>query len=168
MSQVILKWNPAISSYTMERYLMELRMLNEGYGVPFNWSVHDHDKIHKNDRYYLLKLGYGQQGIVSTGTITSEPYRDEDWSGKGRETYYVNLRPDMMLNPDAMPILTSEELTRNVKGEFNWYKGHSGIVLTTEEAEEVGFLWMDLCTKANGIVEKALSATTHDKVFVRK
>ena len=33
-------------------------------------------------------------GICMVGTFASEPYQDEDWSGKGRVTYYADLDID--------------------------------------------------------------------------
>ena len=111
MKTVIFKWNPAFSSYSMMHYLNDLNYLRE-YGLfDYNWSVWDWQQIHEGDRFYMVKVGrYGQTGIVASGEITSDPYKDEDWSGKGRETYYVDFEPDVLLNPDALPILTCREL----------------------------------------------------------
>ena len=90
MKTVILKWNPAVSSYSMLHYLSDIRMLNVSGLSDFNWSVWDYEQIHEGDKYYWLKVGQcGQVGIVGAGTITSEPYTGEDWSGKGIKTYYV-------------------------------------------------------------------------------
>lgn len=139
MKTVILKWNPAFSSYSMEQYLAEMREAREGY-FNFNWSVWNHDQIHEGDRFYWVKLGYGQTGIVGMGTISSDPYSGEDWSGKGRQTFYVDLEPQLLLNPDGLPILTAFQLDKELPS-FDWHKGHSGVVLSDEEAQKLNQLW---------------------------
>jgi len=140
MSTVIFKWNPSFSSYSMFYYLHSIVNCNCGDIEDYNWSVWDYDKIHKGDRYYWLKLGPGAVGIVGTGTITSEPYQGEDWSGKGRTTYYVDFKPELLLNPDALPILTSSTLSERIP-DFEWDHGHSGLVLNRVQAERLDKLW---------------------------
>ena len=41
----------------------------------------------------MLKVGNGNTGIVMSGIIVSQPYKDEDWSGKGRDVRYVRMIP---------------------------------------------------------------------------
>jgi len=140
MATVILKWNPNFSSYSMFRYLHDIVVLNhQGYGN-FNWSVWDYDKVHAGDRFYFVKLGYGATGIIGTGHITSDPYVAEDWTGKGRKTYYADYEPELLLNPDALPILTNMMLTARIP-DFSWDHGHSGLVLNEEQAETLDRLW---------------------------
>ena len=143
MKTVIFKWNPAFSSYSMMHYLNDLNYLRE-YGLfDYNWSVWDWQQIHEGDRFYMVKVGrYGQTGIVASGEITSDPYKDEDWSGKGRETYYVDFLPDVLINPDALPILTCRELAAAIP-DFEWDRGHSGLVLTDEQAARLDILWQE-------------------------
>ena len=147
MKTVILKWNPAFSSYNMHHYLSDLIDMVTEYEPDYNWSVWDWNQIHEGDRFFWVKVGmYGQTGIVASGKITSEPYKDEDWSGKGRETYYVDFLPDVAINPDALPILSCKELA-NAIPDFEWDKGHSGLVLTDEQAEKLEQVWADFLAK---------------------
>ena len=137
MATVIFKWNPEISSYEMGRYLYDLRNLNFECSDNFNWSVWEYNKVHNGDKFYMLKVGqYGQVGILMGGLVTSEPYQDEDWSGQGRPTYYVDYCPDFMLNPDAFPIISCEMLETEIP-DFDWRKGHSGLMLNDEQAEKL-------------------------------
>ena len=147
MKTVILKWNPAFSSYSMLHYLNDMYTLREEGVSDYNWSVWDWNQIHKGDRFFWVKVGmYGQTGIVASGTITSEPYKDEDWSGKGRETYYVDFLPDVLLNPDALPILTCAELEKTIP-DFEWAKGHSGMVLNDEQVQKLEEVWAAFLAK---------------------
>ena len=163
MKTVILKWNPAFSSYSMLRYLYDMRELNLHNRFDYNWSVWDYDQIHKGDRFYWLKVGqYGQIGIVGMGTVTSAPYTGEDWSGKGRETYYVNFFPELLLNPDALPILTADELTAAIP-DFEWTGGHSGLVLTDAQAARLDALWADFLARNADPFDRAAALPRGDR-----
>lgn len=142
MATVILKWNPAFSSYSMKSFLIDLSYCKEDGNdcVGYNWSVRDYDRIHEGDEFYWVKVGFGQTGIVGHGTITSDPYEGEDWSGRGRRTFYVNFEPDILVNPDALALLTCRELSEAVP-DFEWDKGHSGLVLNDVQAERLGHAW---------------------------
>lgn len=136
MNTVILKWNPAISSYNMIRFLQNIvREDNEG-----NWSIWEYDRVHKGDRFFMLKVGNGATGIVSYGRLTSDPYVSADWSGQGRKVYYCDLYHDIMISPATFSILSSEQL-EDAMPDFDWHKGHSGAVLSPEQAAVFGKLW---------------------------
>ncbi|MBP5364577.1 MAG: hypothetical protein J6Y82_01465 [Bacteroidales bacterium] len=167
MNTVILKWNPAFSSYTIGHYLSDLYKVINFKEFDYNWSVWDHDKIHTGDRVFWVKLGFGQVGIVASGSITSEPYQDEDWSGHGRETYYVDFKPDVMINPDTLPILTSQDLTARIP-DFDWYRGHSGLVLNEHQAATLESVWHEFLTRNQGYWQKALEARGRDQLWMEK
>lgn len=164
---VILKWNPSFSSYEMFSYLMDLRQANisNGLDVDFDWSVFEHEKIHEGDRVFWVKLGYGQTGIVASGYVIGEPYEGEDWSGKGRETYYVNFEPDVMLNPDTLPILSTQTLSEKIP-DFEWNKGHSGMVLSSEQAKKLEKLWDDFLRDNESLFQHAIVQQHDDQIYV--
>ena len=138
---VILKWNPSISSYKMDQFEEELDLIDDGFIIDdANWSVWEYDKAKNGDKFYMLKVGPGVNGIVMCGVLTSEPYQCEDWSGKGRTVYYMDMGITEMIHPDRCPILTSEELAKAIP-DFDWNGGHSGVVLTQEQAQKLNALW---------------------------
>ncbi len=124
---VILRWNPGISSVSMFNFLLDISN-EEPWG---NWSIWEHNRVRQGDRFFLLKVGYGTTGIVATGKLTSEPCMDEDWSGRRRQIYYCDYCADVMINPDALPILETNQL-EDIIPEFDWHNGHSGEVLHPE------------------------------------
>ena len=136
MNTIILFWNPAISSYTIERLREDL----ENYEYVSNWSVWEHEKAHKGDRFFMVRCGEGKTGICMSGRFRSEPYLDEDWSGKGREVYYMDLRADTVIDPDILPILSTEVLSENIPS-FDWSGGHSGRLLSDRKAKKLEKLW---------------------------
>ena len=140
---VVLMWNPSISSYTMERFEDDLRDMTDG-GAPedFNWSVWDYENAKEGDRFFMVKVGPGTNGIVMSGVFTSEPYQDEDWSGKGKKVFYMDMQINEMIHPDRCPIITSEKLAAEIP-DFNWTRGHSGQILSEEQADKLTMLWND-------------------------
>lgn len=137
----ILMWNPFISSYTMARFEDDLEYLSDVKSIEdFDWDVWEYEKAKEGDKFYLIKVGPGVNGVVMAGTFTSNPYKSEDWSGKGRERYYMKMDIDIMIHPDKCHLLTSELLAREIP-DFTWDKGHSGIMLVDEQAKKIDELW---------------------------
>lgn len=136
MKTFILFWNPGISSYTIERLREDL---DEEQHVS-NWSVWEHKKAHKGDRFFMVRCGEGKTGICMSGFFSSEPYQDEDWSGKGREVYYMDLMADIVIDPDILPILSAEILSQKIPS-FDWSGGHSGRLLPAKDAKKLERMW---------------------------
>ena len=137
----VLMWNPSISSYTMSRFEDDLEALTDGCTLEdFDWDVWDYEKAHEGDKFYLVKVGPGVNGVVMAGTFISDPYKYEDWSGKGRERYYMQMDIKTMIHPDKCHLLTSDLLAREIP-DFIWDKGHSGLMLNDEQARKMDELW---------------------------
>ena len=137
----ILMWNPSISSYTMERFEEDLIEMANGWELEdFNWSVWDYENAREGDAFYMVKVGPGSNGVVMSGTFTSDPYQGEDWSGKGRKVFYMDMAVKEMIHPYRSPILTSEKLATEIP-DFVWTGGHSGQMLTEEQADKLNQLW---------------------------
>lgn len=141
MATVIFKWNPAFSSYSMKAFLTDLVNCKNDY-MNYDWSVWDYDRINEGDEFYWVKVGLGQTGIVGHGFITSAPHEGQDWSGKGRRTFYVDFEPDVVINPDALPLLSCRQLAEAIP-DFGWSMGHSGLVLDDNQAERLEGIWAD-------------------------
>ena len=146
MNTIILFWNPGISSYTIERLREDL----SNHAHVSNWSVWEHEKAHKGDRFFMVRCGDGKTGICMSGRFRSEPYRGEDWSGKGREVYYMDLLADVVIDPDACPILSTAEL-QSLIPEFKWDGGHSGRLLPEKDALVLEDKWIDFLDEHNEI-----------------
>lgn len=137
MKTYILFWNPAISSYKLEDFQREMADLNN---ADMNWSVWEYENACAGDRFFMVRCGSGKTGICMSGYFSSDPYKDEDWSGRGRVTYYMDLEPDYMINPDYLPILSTLDLVRDVPG-FDWNGGHSGRLIDSKLAEKLEAIW---------------------------
>jgi len=140
-SAVILRWNPAFSSFGTGSLGYSLGEMNAHPRGHMDWSVFDYKHVRKGDECYLLKVGAGPVGICLYGKILTAPYKGDDWSDKGRRAIrYVDLRPKVCINPLCLPILSTSDLETAIP-DFNWRTGHSGECLTPEQSRKLKRLW---------------------------
>lgn len=133
-------WNPAISTYKIEHFEDELQHLHLGITTDYNWSIHEHDKVEDGDRFYMVRCGQGNTGIVMSGTLVGTPYCGQDWAGRGRKRYYMDMNPDYYVNTDKVEYLSTEQLLRELPG-FDWTGGYAGRVLPEQLARKLETLW---------------------------
>ncbi len=135
----ILRWNPAISSYTLARYCEAV--LEYGDSFSMNWSIYEYQDAKKGDLFYMLREGDGENpGIVFRGVFASDPYEGDDWAGSDRKRYYVDIDCMDAISPFDPPHITDEELTAAIP-EINWQRGHSGQLITPQQADKLSELW---------------------------
>ena len=139
MKTFILFWNPAISDVTPEDWQ---KKIDREDIFDCSWAVWDHDQAdNAEERFFMVRCGEGNTGICQSGRFCSKPYQFEDWSGKGREVYYVDLDVEVMIDSEHCPVLTTDILQREMP-DFDWTGGHSGRVLPPEYAEKLESLWV--------------------------
>ena len=139
MKTFILEWDPAISNYKDEDFKEDIGFLEFG---DFNWSVREHESARSGDNFYMVRCGKAPTGIVMKGFFTSAPYRGKDWSGRGREVYYMDLRPTFMVCPDHPKGLLSTGVLEKAMPAFEWNGGHSGRELPESYREIMDGLWV--------------------------
>ena len=72
----ILMWNPAFSSYKLDKFREELDDLIGGWDVEFNWSVWDWKDAEEGDKFFLVRVGRdGNTGVVMSGEFSSNPWQ---------------------------------------------------------------------------------------------
>lgn len=140
MKTFILFWNPAISTWKLEDCKSMIDREESFNSFDSIWSVWEHEQAHEGHRFFMVRCGEGNTGICESGHFSSEPHRGEDWSGKGREVYYVELDIDVMIDTESCPILTTDILQREMP-DFDWTGGHSGRVLPAKYEEKIESLW---------------------------
>ena len=52
----------------------------------------------------------------------------------------MDMEIEEMIHPDRCPLLTSERLAEEIP-DFVWNGGHSGQLLTPEQADKLAILW---------------------------
>lgn len=140
---LILRWNPAISSYTMQRLDEDMEAwANGAWEEDFGWSVSDWQRARKGDRFFLVRVGEGATGLFAAGRFTSDPYPGYDGPGMGQEVYYMNLSFEAVFHPERAEIITTEELEREIPA-VDWRKGDSGELVDADTADRLELKWRD-------------------------
>ena len=88
----------------------------------------------------MIRVGEGQTGAVWRGVFTSDPYKSDDWSGKCREVYYMDMDIYELNEPDSDAFIPTAKLQEAIP-ELDWNKGHSGQLLTAKQANILDRLW---------------------------
>lgn len=153
----ILMWNPDISSVTLDDHRYGIAHMLTEY---FNWSVWDHEKAKCGDRFFLVRVGKGNTGIVMSGVFDSHPYEAGDWSDKGRRVFYMDMLPNVILDPEKASMVTIGELQKVIPS-FDWTGGHSGRLLAKEDAIKLESMWSDFLAEhsenADGITMNVIN-----------
>lgn len=134
----LLRWNPAISSFKLSDYREATQDCS--YGFRFNWSVYEWENAHLGDRFFMLRTGDENAGIVFRGVFTSEPFPGDDWAGKGRQRYYMDMNCFDCVPADELPPVNIDVLEKGIPN-INWQRGHSGQLLSDEDARKLEELW---------------------------
>lgn len=150
----VLMWNPAISSVKMEDHVKSIPNLLTEY---YNWSVYEYQEAKKNDRFVLIRCGQGKTGLVMSGIFDSNPYQAGDWSGKGRKVFYMDMTPNFIADPEEAEIITTQQLQEAIP-TFDWSGGHSGRLLTEEQARQLEDLLAPYLSKfVNNVDEETVN-----------
>ena len=135
----LLRWNPTISSFKLDDYRDVLSKYPDGFSG-MNWSVYEWEEAHKGDHFYMLRTGDDKAGIVFRGVFTSDPYPGEDWAGNGKQRYYMDMDSYDCVPADVQSPIGIEELEKAVP-DIDWRRGHSGQLLSEEDADKLDELW---------------------------
>ena len=133
MKTYIMRWNPEISSSKIEKFREALNKWPMGFQG--NWSIYEWEKAEHGDEYYMIRVGNGPNGVVFVGQFLSDPYEDDDWDGTDKKRHYVDISIEHPCDPDY-PYITIEQLSALIP-EIDWSRGHSGQLLTDEQAKKL-------------------------------
>lgn len=135
----LMRWNPAISSFTEKDY--EECVENRMHGMfRMNWSIREWEEARRGDFFYMLRTGDEKAGIVFSGQFTSDPYPGDDWAGSSRRRMYVDMICMNPVEPGTKPSLSLERLQKEIPSS-DWTKGHSGILLSDNMAKRLDKIW---------------------------
>ena len=142
----------------MQDHVDGIQMIHTGY---FNWSVYEWERAKMGDRFYMIRVGEGNTGVVMSGIFTSQPYASQDWNPNrnSRKIYYMDMKPNFIVNPEAQAIITTEQLQDAIP-DFEWRKGHSGQLLSSEQAKKLEELFADYIQKMLDVDDETNVAMT--------
>lgn len=123
----LMRWNPAISSFTEKDY--EECVENSVHGMfRMNWSIREWEEARRGDFFYMLRVGDDKAGIVFSGQFVSDSYPADDWAGSTKRRMYVDLVCMNSAEPGVKLSVTLDKLQKVIPA-FEWEKGHSGILI---------------------------------------
>ena len=131
----LMRWNPAISSFSESDYEKCLENMERGM-FRINWSIYEWEEARVGDMFYMMRVGDKKAGIVFSGIIASDPYVMDDWAGTTKRRLYVDLVCLNAVAPGEKPLITLDMLQTAIP-EINWAKGHSGVLLSENVAEKL-------------------------------
>ena len=137
MKTFILFWDTNVSEYTVEDFQEDIDSFDD-YDTP--WKVWEHDDASCGDRFFVIRLGEGKTGICMSGYFSSDPFKYNYGDDDNEEVFCMRVDPEVMLNPDYCPLLSTDRLSRAIPA-FDWTGGHSGRQLDEKQARKLESIW---------------------------
>ena len=135
----LMRWNPAISSFTDKDYEACVENMQNGM-FRMNWSIYEWEEARRGDSFYMMRVGDDKAGIVFNGQFLSDPYPSDDWAGSTKRRMYVDLLCMNPVKPEEVPSISLDKLRESIP-DFDWGKGHSGALLSNDVGEQLLELW---------------------------
>jgi hypothetical protein len=88
----------------------------------------------------MLRVGDDKAGIAFNGYFLSDPYTGDDWAGSTKRRCYVDMICQDAVEPGEVPFVSMERLKEAIP-EYDWEKGHSGVLLLDEVTEKLDELF---------------------------
>lgn len=132
----IMRWNPSISSYTLNDFETDFQKFKDYKPMDMNWSIRDYKEVVHKDLFIMCRVGGKDDGVVWAGFLDHFPYQFEYDNGRLGKTRYIDMSVLFMQRTEKTKILSAEELTKNIP-EIDWTHGHSGVLIDTVTAEKI-------------------------------
>ena len=140
MHTYLFAWNP--SRWDWEGLDQDILQINKRGYLDGDWSIGNRKNMPIGSRFFLIRLGPGEKGIIGSGVTTSEPYYGNAWeqsAGKSRrKSLYVNLRFDSL---SKKPLIKWQELEGSPLSSFHWSIQAGGIHVPSKIAVPLERLW---------------------------
>ena len=144
MNTYLFLWNP--KKWTWTTLEQDIEQVDLTGRCSQRWSCGNTKSIQPGDRIFLLKVGTEPKGIIAAGFATSKPFYEKHWSGENKDTLYIDVDFEVLLNPDQEPILTVDILKTGNLAQQNWRPMASGISVRPELVDELEAVWFDFLT----------------------
>ena len=135
----LMRWDPAISSFTEKDFEVCVENMERGM-FRLDWSIFDWQEAKRGDFFYMMRTGDEQPGIVFNGLLLSDPYPMEDLTGNAERKMYVDVVCMNVSEPGETPQIPLRELQAAIP-DFDWEKGHSGVLLSSDATDRLAELW---------------------------
>ena len=147
MNTYLFLWNP--KKWTWTTLEQDIEQVDLTGRCSQRWSCGNTKSIQPGDRIFLLKVGTEPKGIIAAGFATSTPFYERHWSGENKDTLYIDVDFEVLLNPDQEPILTVDLLNTGNLAKQNWRPMGSGNSIKPELVDELEAVWFDYKFRLN-------------------
>ena len=135
MNTYLFLWNP--KKWTWTTLEQDIEQVDLTGRCSQRWNCGNTKSIRLGDRIFLLKVGTEPKGIIAAGFATSAPFYERHWSGENKDTLYIDVDFEVLLNPDQEPILTVDMLNTGKLDKQNWLPMGSGNSIKTDIVDEI-------------------------------
>ena len=146
MKAYLFGWNPI--KWKWESLDDDIKKLSANGSLEEDWSVASHKSIQPGDRAYIVRLGLEPRGIFASGFISSTPYPAYR---NGRSYHRINIKLDVLLNPEKESILSMDILKTGNLSAQTWAPQASGISIRPQLVEELEGLWLNFLANNNKV-----------------
>lgn len=137
----VLRWNPRISSFDregFEHYFAQYKgIIPNDHNDKLDWTVWDWKSVEHRDLYVMMQVGQKVNGIVWGGFLGGFPYQYEKEDGSLTRSRFFQTDVEYMHRIEKTGLMTVDRLIQAVP-EVDWLHGHSGELLSVENAEKLG------------------------------
>jgi hypothetical protein len=124
MKIFLLRWNPAISSWTDEMFRKALAECREG-PTAMDWSIREWESVERGDLAVLCRVGTDADGIVAVGWLDGQVEEADSWRRDGGKCHYAFFWMRFAQDPAQTGLLMAADLEKKVPG-IDWHGGYSG------------------------------------------
>lgn len=142
----VLRWNPTTSGFTrddFENYFAQYKGEKErDWDNKLNWAVYDWEDVMHRDLFVMVQVGQRVNGIVWGGFLGFFPFQYKLKDGSLSPSHYFETHVTFMHRIENTGILTADRLQAAIP-EVDWLNGHSGELLSVENAEKLGLFLIE-------------------------
>lgn len=147
MNTYLFAWNPNKWNWTDLK--LDIENLDKSGSVVQKWSCVSYKQIKPGDRAFLVRLGVEPKGIMGSGTVVSEPFLSQHWSGEDKLVHRVLIEFDTLLNPESESLLSLGILEHGEMSNQEWTPQSSGISIKSDIIDKLETIWFDFLNTAD-------------------
>ena len=142
----LLRWNPSISSFTRKKFEIIFSSYKKNLPIDkensLDWSVWNWKEVMHRDLFVMMQVGQKVNGIVWGGFLGGYPYQYEREDGTITRSRFFETTVQYMHRIEKTGLMTADRLAKAVPN-VDWLHGHSGEMLSVEDAELLGLFMVN-------------------------
>lgn len=146
----ILRWNPAVSSFTDPTFREGFARLRDDGDARTNWSLRDGADVRPGDWALFVRVGGADpatDGIAGLCRFLSTAYDGASWRGDGSTLQYADIDILLLNAPEQSGLFGGAELDAAFPS-VDWHGGPSGVLVDPATAEALALHIADHLARA--------------------